>query len=422
MRRTFVFVVGVAIVIAVAWYVAHLVGTVALNLGTTSVAIPASLALLGLAIVILAIILVWRVIAWIFGVPMRLGFWRSRRRREEGERAVTQTLVSLAAGEEGSARRHARRARELLGHTPQTLLLAAEAERLAKRDDAAIAIYKQLARHDDAALLGLRGLFRQAMNREAWDEAALIAKRAEEVHPGGNWLREERAELAVRTGNWAQALLLASPDAPRAAYAAAAAAADPDADEGMRLARQTWRENTGFVPAALAYARRLRAAGREPKALEVIRQTWKLSPQPELAEFSLEPIQDSSARLREAVRISGSTAQHPESCLLMAREYLAAGKLADARQNAEAARRAGMNQRRLWLLLADIEAAEHGDTEAGRAAQRDALRHAAAAEPDPQWLCDACGTAHAHWLPSCPICHTPGRIRWGQPRLALPAA
>jgi len=81
-----------------------------------------------------------------------------------------------------------------------------------------------------------------------------------------------------------------------------------------------------------------------------------------------------------------------------------------------------MNQKRLWLLIADLEAAEHGDTEVGRAAQRDALRHAATAAPDPVWRCDACGAVHAQWLPFCPACHTPGRISWGEPaRLALPA-
>ena len=74
--------------------------------------------------------------------------------------------------------------------------------------------------------------------------------------------------------------------------------------------------------------------------------------------------------------------------------------------------RRGVDQRRLWLLLAEIEEAEGGDTEAGRLAQRDALRRAATAEPDPVWRCDACHTAHASWHPSCPDCFTVGSLRW----------
>jgi HemY protein len=420
MRRALLFVIGAAIVVAAAWYVAHLAGTVTFSLAGTTVTAPASLALLAVVVVVLVLVLLLRLIFWLIATPRRIGAWRSRRRRAEGDAAITRTLVAIAAGEGGSARREAARARRLLGDTPQTLLLAAEAERLAKEDDAAIALYKQLAKTPEAALLGLRGLFRQAMTREAWDEAAAIARRAEEVHPGGNWLRAERAELAVRTGNWAEALLLAPPEAPRAAYAAAAAEAETDPTEALHLAKRAWRENPGFVPAALAYARRLREAGREGKALEVIRQTWGITPQPELAEFALMPLTDPAARLREAQRLASTIPEHPESCLLLARENFIAGRLEEARRQAGLAREAGLNQRRLWLLVADIEAAERGETEEGRAAQRDALRRAAEAEPDPTWRCDACGTEQPRWLPSCPVCHTPGRIRWGTPRLALP--
>jgi len=117
------------------------------------------------------------------------------------------------------------------------------------------------------------------------------------------------------------------------------------------------------------------------------------------------------------------TSDHPESHFLLARLCLEAGLTGEARRHAEAARRAGLNQRRLWLLLADLEAEERGDSEAGRAAQHDALRQAAIAEPDPGWRCDACGTAQPHWSAACPACHTPGRMQWGsaRPTASLPA-
>jgi HemY protein len=77
------------------------------------------------------------------------------------------------------------------------------------------------------------------------------------------------------------------------------------------------------------------------------------------------------------------------------------------------------------MLIADIEEAEGGDTEAGRLAQRQALRSAATAGTDPSWRCDACGTTHIAWQPVCPSCHAPGRIAWMQPpapAVLLPAA
>ena len=422
MRRVILWIIVAAIVIAAAWWLAGLPGTVTVGLWGYTITLATSLAVVALALLVIALTLLLQVLGWTFGTGRRLRIRRVRRRREAGDRAVTRTLVALAAGEDGQARREAAKARRLLGDTPQTLLLAAEAGRLANRDDEAVAIYKQLAGRNDAALLGLRGLFRQAVTRESWDEAAVIARRAEEVYPGGAWLREERAQLAVRTGNWAQALQLAGPEAPRAAFQTAAAEAAVDPGAGLKQAKRAWQDHPGFTPAALAYARRLRAAGREVKALEVIRQSWRDNPQPDLAAFALEPIADKAARLREAGRIAGTQPNHAESHLLLARAALEAGDLAEARRHLEAVRAAGLNQRRVWLLQADVEEAA-GDSDDARAAQREALRYAAAADPDPAWRCDSCGAEHAHWLPVCPVCHTAGKIRWGTPKLvALPAA
>ena len=125
-------------------------------------------------------------------------------------------------------------------------------------------------------------------------------------------------------------------------------------------------------------------------------------------------------RLKAAQRLTDANPEHVESRLLLARTALEAGLTGEARRHAEAARATGLNQRRLWLLLAEIEEAEGGATEAGRMAQRDALRHAATADPDPQWRCSACHTAHASWHPTCPDCMTVGSLRWSTQPTAAP--
>lgn len=421
MRLVLWIVVAAAITVALAWWLAGLPGTVSVSLGRLTIETSTALAMTGVIVIVLVLVGLLRLLGWVFGVPLRIVGWRGRRRRVQGDEAVTRTLVAIAAGEPGGARRELSRARKLLGDTPQTLLLAAEAGRLADREDEATAIYRALAQRSDAALLGLRGLFRQAMNREAWTEAAELARRAEEVHPAGAWLRDERAQLAVRTGDWAEALRLAGPGEARAALATAAAQAEPDAPAALRLAKQAWKQAPGFAPAALAYAQRLQASGRDAKAFEVIREAWRANPQPELAEFWLNSIADPLVRVREAGRIAATNPEHAETHLMLARVSLHAGLTGEARHHLDAARAAGMNQRRLWVLLADLEAEERGETEAGRTAQRDALRRAATAEPDPRWHCENCGTDQPAWLPACPVCHTAGRIVWGTHRLALPA-
>ncbi len=329
-------------------------------------------------------------------------------------------MLALAAGETGDARREADRARRLLGDTPATLLLAAEAGRIAGRTDESEAALRTLADREDAAFLGLRGLLRQAIEREDWPEAAALARQAEAVQPGAAWLRRERARLAVRAGAWSDALALADADAPKAALATAAAEAEPDAGRALRLAKQAWQDDPSLAPAVLAYAKRLRAAGREKRALVAIRHGWTIAPQPDLADFALAPLSDKLQRMQAAQRLAEANPEHVESSLLLARAALEAGLTGEARRHAETAVHAGLNQRRLWLLLAEIEEAEGGDTEAGRLAQRNALRRAATADPDPTWRCGACHTAHATWHPSCPDCFAVGSLRWGTASVETP--
>jgi HemY protein len=400
------------LVLALAWVLAGLPGHVTAEIGDTTFEAGTPVVGLGLLLLFVVLYAAFRLLGAVFRLPRTLSARQAANRRRAGDGAVTRALLALAAGERGDARREAGRARRLLGDTPQTLLLAAEAGRLAGRDDEAETVFRALAARDDAAFLGLRGLLRQAIEREDWNEAAALARQAETVQPGAAWLRHERARLAVRAGNWTDALALADADAPKAALAAAAAEAEPDASRARRLAKQAWQDDPSLPTAALAYASRLRTAGRESRALAVIRHSWAIAPHPDLAAFALAPVGDALGRTRAAQRLTEANPEHAESRLLLARTALDAGLTGEARRHAEATHAAGINQRRLWLLLAEIEEAQAGDTEAGRLAQRDALRHAATADPDPQWRCDTCHTGQASWHPSCPDCSAVGSLRW----------
>ena len=422
MRSSIVAVLTAAVSVVVAWWVAGLPGHVSATISGVSVEASAPVAVTVLGAFVLSMHVLLRLVAGVFNLPGWLGGWSMRRRRASGEEAVTRSLVALAAGEADAAQRETERARHLLGDTPQTLLLAAEASRLANDDDKAERIYETMAGQKEAAFLGLRGLFRQAIAREEWETAARIARRAEAAHPGGDWLRAERTQLAVRIGDWSQALSLAGPGAPVGDFATAAAQAEGNPAQALRLANRAWKANPALTPAALAFARLLRQTGRERRAQEVVKQSWTAFPHPDLADFALARLTDRLGRVKAATRLAELTPTHPESLILLARESLAAGLIGAARRYAEDARRGGLRQRRLWLLLADIEAEERGDTEAGRTAQRDALRKAAVAEPDSAWRCESCGTVHEGWHPACPACHVAGRVRWGgATRLVLPS-
>jgi HemY protein len=414
MRRILLVLFVAAVVLACAWGLSNLPGHFTARIGDITFEAATPVVALGGLLTFVILYVLFRLLGATFRLPRMLRAHSAARRRKAGDAATTRTLLALAAGETGDARREAHRARRLLGDTPATLLFAAEAGRLAGRHDEAQSAFRALADREDAAFLGLRGLLRQAVEREDWTEAAVLARQAEAVQPGAAWLRRERARLAVREGNWADALALAEPGAPKAALATGAADAETDANRALRLAHQAWRDDPSLTPAALAYARRLRSSGREARALAAIRHSWSIAPHPALAAFALEPMTEPLARMQGAQRLTEANPEHAESRVLLARTALDAGLTGEARRHAEAARAAGLNQRRLWLLLADIDEAEGAD-------QREALRHAASAAPDPVWCCGTCQTGHVEWNPCCPHCFTVGSLRWGTAATTAPA-
>jgi HemY protein len=385
-----------------------------------------SIALTALLLLFLVLYAVVRLVMLILYVPRAGSLWRSGRRRRTGDIAVTRALVALAAGEKADARREVARARALLGDTPQTLLLAAEAGRLSGRDDEAAAALHALAERGDAAFLGLRGLLANAITQEKWSEAAALARRAEAAHPGAAWLRKERAQLAIRAGDWAEALTLAAParsgfsfgggavapGSPVPALAVGAALAEASPERAEKLAQQALKADPSFTPAVLARAAQLRARGKEKNAQAVLAEGWKRAPHPDIAAMALAPVTDKLARAQAAQQLTAGAPEHPESRLLLARTTLDAGVVGEARRHLEAARNSGLNERRAWLLQAELEEEDRGDTEVGRLAQRDALRRAAAADPDPEWRCSVCHTVQAAWRPACPVCLTPGSLAW----------
>ena len=409
MRTVFGLTIVAAALIALAWWVALLPGSVSATIGDTTIGAATPVALVLLTLLFLVLYVVIRLLAGLVRLPRGMRRGRVRRNRERGDTAVTRTLVALAASDPAAAQREAGRSRRLLGDTPLTLLLTAQAYRQAGREDAAEATFRQLADGKDTAFLGLRGLLRQATAREDWSAAAELARQAEAVRPGAQWLQEERRVLALRTGQWADALRLSGPDT-RAALAVAAAGAEPNGPAALRLAKQAWTADPSLAPAAIAYASRLRAAGKDSAASDVLRRFWAAHPHPDVATEYLTGLSDKQARLKAATGLAQQNVSHPESQLLLAQVTLDAGMTKAALRHIQAVRDGGLNQRRVWVLLAEIADQEGHANEA-----QDALRHVATADPDPFWRCAACGTGHSGWKPVCEACNTPGKIAWVQP-------
>jgi HemY protein len=420
MRRALFYLVMLAAGLAGTLWLARLGGDVDIRVGDAEVQIALPVALLLLAVLFLVLHGGLAIVAALRRMPGRMRLRRAERHRAEGDAALTRALVALAAGTPDLARIEVRRARQGLGDTPQTLVLAAEAERLAGREDAAADLFHALAARPDARFLGLRGLLRQAIQRQDWPVAQRLAREAEAAQPGAAWLRQERETLALRTRDWREALSLAAPGASQAGLALAAAAQEPEAGRAADLERQAFQSDPSFAPAALAHAARLRAGSSPRRSRSVLEQAWAARPHPDLAKEYLLDDADPLHRVKSAEVLVQGNPKHPESHLLVGRAAIAAGLTGRARQELDALVASGRADRRAYLALCDLEEVEQGELPEGRAAQARWLRLAATAAPEPRWRCAACGTDHAAWAPACPACNAVGTIAWSSPQ-QLPA-
>lgn len=255
---------------------------------------------------------------------------------------------------------------------------------------------------------------RLAVDREDWERAAAIAAEAERAHPGTKWLRGERGYMALQSGRWDEAMRLASPE-NRPALAVAAATHGNDKRTSLTLAKQAFDANPALPAAGLTYADLLRRNGRERQAREVLRQAWSAHPHPDIAAAFVDGITDKLERAREIAVLVRSNPDNVESHIAVAQAALDAGLTADAKQHLEQAKQSGVNERRMWSLMADTYVMA-GDAQAAQ----EALRQIATAGPNPVWRCINCGTQHEHWHAVCTACRATGTIHWGAPAETAP--
>ena len=409
MRGAIGLFLAAVVCVAVAWWVSLLPGSITATIGATTLQTSTPFAVLLAAVAFIILYAVFRLIAWVISIPRRLKHGSGNRSRIKGELALNRALIALAADDSGGARREADKGRRLLGDTPLTLLIAAQAGRQAGREDEAAALYEQLAERPDSRLLGLRGLMRIAVEQEDWERATALATEAEKAHPGAAWLRDERRYMAQATGDWNEALRLSNAD-NKAALAVIAAQNESDPKAALALSKQAFDAEPGLAPAAIAYAKALRANGKQRQAQDVLRSAWSAKPHQDLANAFVAESGDKLAQAREMAVLMRANPNNPEAYLAIARAALDAGLTGEARRQLQAARDSGLNQRRLWSLMADVAMMDDKPDEA-----QDALKHMQDAEPDPTWRCSSCGTAYDQWQPVCENCRSTGTVRWQLP-------
>ncbi len=430
MIRVIVFFLIVAALSAVAVWITDEPGRVVISWGDWL--LETSPAALAAAAAIFAALgaLIFQLARWLWTGPRAIARARQLRRQRRGYLALTQGLVSAAAGDPRGARRLARRANLMLGEPPLTLLLSAQAAQLEGEDDLAKAYFEAMLEQPETEFLGLRGLLVQA-NKAGNNQAALaLAERAFALRPHTPWVLTTLLELQSHAGHWPDALATLrvalrqkalDVEAGRRREAGlllerARAARDAgDGREARKFAERAIEAAPHFMPAIIFATSQALAFDRRSHAERLISQAWAETPHPTLARYFNELHADDEplARAKNFEKLAKRNPNHPESHLLLASGALDAKLWGTARGHLQAALETRQSAG-IYRKLAQLEEAENSDVKAARRW----LLEASDARSDPLWVCTDCGVPASHWSLACPVCSALDKIEWRQPAVA----
>jgi len=192
-----------------------------------------------------------------------------------------------------------------------------------------------------------------------------------------------------------------------AAEAIALEVADPAvarerATESVRLA-------PSLVPAAAVAGRLLGASGDLKRAAKILSAAFSATPHPDLAEAyaHLRPGDAAQDRLKRIRILAGTAPTHPESIIALAHAAIDAQEFQQAR--AILSPLTEKPTQRICLLMAELEAREHGDV--GKA--REWAARAVRAPRDPAWIAD--GVVSDQWAAISPVTGRLDAYAWEVP-------
>lgn len=444
MRGLIAFAVLAVVAVAAAVWLADNPGLVVVDWLGWQLRTSVGIVVLALLLLLAVAILIYKVWHAVMVAPRKLSQGAKLRREHRGYEAVTRSFAAVASGDAEEAERWSRKAGELLGDQPLARMVMAEAAEASDDRVRAARHYRALLEAPETRLYALRGLTRLALEAGDQEAAQGFMRQAYDMKPDTPWVLDRLFQLSESSGDYGAAeralkearrrRALPKEEARRKAAVlrqakAQALEAEGHAADARRAAGEALSDLPDLIPAIVLKARLERDAGDTRRAAGTLEKGWAKRPHPQLAELyrSLKPQEDPLARVKRMEKLAGKRPGDPESEFALARANLEAKLFGEARRHlansglAGGEGHAGTVTHRGAMLMAEIEESEHAD----RAAAAEWLRRAEAAEPDPTWICRACGTQAEDWSAHCPSCKAFDSLEWRSPRRVartLPAA
>ncbi len=384
------------------------------------------------ALVVGALLAVFLIAVWIIRVilksPQIANRFFKRRRQDKGYAALSHGLIALGTGDAKLARRHGLEADRLLSEEPAAKLLLAQTAQLAGKDDEARQRFESMLDDPETKALGLHGLFVEAERHREPVAARHYAEEAAKTSPGLEWAGKAVLGYQAVAHHWDEALktlernyaakLLDKKSYRRERAVILTALAqkleDGEPERAFSLAKEAHGLALDLVPAAVLTSRLATRRGDIRKAAKVLEATWRLSPNPELAETYAHVRTGDSAvdRLKRVKSLSAQRTNTPEGAMAIARAAIEAREFEEARTQLKKVLQSEPT-RSAFLLMAEVEEAEHGD----RGRMRDWLARALKAPQDKAWVAD--GIVSAEWQPVSPVTGKLDAFQWTNPGTAV---
>lgn len=386
-----------------------------------------------LLVVIVLLLFLFYVVIRVFQTIFSLPGAVKARREEHGSELLVQGFTALAAGDIDQARRISQRSGRLSGHSPLSLILAAQTAQIEGNEEAAISHFQAMTEEKSTEFLGLRGLLLQAIKQKDYKKALELADRADKIRPNTPWLIKTLIELSVRRGQLDNALESIDKAARKRIFnkaetnwlraivqyeKAKEALNAGNTESAIDLLITINKKEPEFIPATKKLARLLIDNGKKDQAAKYIEKAWKALPHPDLAKLYMSMVDDQSAekQLKRLEKLTKQNPDHYQSNLLVARMALKAKQYSKARNHLKVAMKL-YETREVCRLMAELEEAEHGED--GATAKW--LERAAKAKiPAPAWSCNICGHRSETWQLFCESCGSFDAVRWKEsPVLAV---
>lgn len=377
--------------------------------------VMAGVVALGAAVLVLMLLL-W-VVKSVLDIPGRIARAMKGRRRDRGYQALTRGMIAVGSGDVRLARKAAHDARHLLGDESLTLLLSAQSAQIAGDREAARTAFEKLAGNAETRILGLHGLFIEAQRQGETGAALHFAEEAHGLPGDAPWAGLAVFEYRSRSGDWDGALAALAGNESSGAVDKATAKRlrlvlltgkaleleSGSPEDARSAALEANRLDPDFAPTAAIAARLLVRANDVRRAQKVLEAAWRADPHPEIAAAytDVRPGDAARDRLKRAQSLAAMRPNHREGAIAVAKAAIEAQEWQLARSTLEKLLDDNDATERVFLLMADIEEGEKGDS--GRS--RSWLARALYAPRDPCWVAD--GKVYERWGPVSP---TTGRI------------